>query len=404
VNNLHLLTGKIGRPGNNPFSLTGQPSACGTVREVGTLAHRLPADMVVTNPEHRRRAAEIWKVPVEKIPAQPGHNTVEMFRALDRGEIRTMWIQCTNPLVTMPNLRRYRDATKKEGRFIVVSDVYPTPTTDIADVILPSALWVERTGMFGNSERRTQHWFKAVEPPGQARPDVWQLMEVARRMGYGKLFAYGEDYEREIFAEYRQFTLGHGHDLAGYEDYTEHRGLRWPVVKGKETAYRYVEGSDPYVPAGAGYKFYGYEQTGGKAVIWARPYEPPPEIPDAEYPFWLTTGRVLEHWHSGSLTRRVPHLHRAVPAAYLEIHPDDARRLNVQNGERVRLVSRRGRIELDAVVDGRGRPLPGSVFVPFFDESKLINDVTLDAYCPISKQPDYKKCAVRVEKIGVAES
>ncbi|MFB3128418.1 MAG: molybdopterin-dependent oxidoreductase, partial [Lysobacteraceae bacterium] len=216
VNNLHLLTGKIGRPGNNPFSLTGQPSACGTVREVGTLAHRLPADMVVTNPEHRKLAAEIWDVPVEQIPSTPGYNTVEMFRALDRGDIRALWIQCTNPMVTMPNLHRYRNATEKQGRFIVVSEIYPTPTTEIADVILPSALWVERTGMFGNSERRTQHWFKAVDPPGEATPDVWQQMEVARRMGYGKLFDYGQDYEREIFEEYRRFTLGHGHDLARY--------------------------------------------------------------------------------------------------------------------------------------------------------------------------------------------
>ncbi|MFB3095862.1 MAG: molybdopterin-dependent oxidoreductase, partial [Candidatus Acidiferrales bacterium] len=296
VNNLHLLTGKIGRPGNNPFSLTGQPSACGTVREVGTLAHRLPADMVVTNPEHRKLAAEIWDVPVEQIPPTPGYNTVEMFRALDRGDIRALWIQCTNPMVTMPNLHRYRNATEKQGRFIVVSEIYPTPTTEIADVILPSALWVERTGMFGNSERRTQHWFKAVDPPGEATPDVWQQMEVARRMGYSKLFDYGEDYEREIFEEYRRFTFGHGHDLARYDDYVEHRGLRWPVVEGKETPYRYVEGFDPYVPAGAGYHFYGNEKkTGGKAVIWARPYEPPAEIPDDDYPLWLTTGRVLEH-------------------------------------------------------------------------------------------------------------
>ncbi len=404
VNNLHLLTGKIGRPGNNPFSLTGQPSACGTVREVGTLAHRLPADMVVTNPEHRKLAAEIWDVPVEQIPPTPGYNTVEMFRALDRGDIRALWIQCTNPMVTMPNLHRYRNATEKQGRFIVVSEIYPTPTTEIADVILPSALWVERTGMFGNSERRTQHWFKAVDPPGEATPDVWQQMEVARRMGYGKLFDYGEDYEREIFEEYRRFTLGHGHDLAGYDDYVEHRGLRWPVVDGKETPYRYVEGFDPYVPAGAGYHFYGNEKkTGGKAVIWARPYEPPAEVPDGDYPFWLTTGRVLEHWHSGSMTRRVPQLHAAVPAAYVELHPDDARRLAVQTGERVRLVTRRGQLELNVVTEGRGQPLPGSVFVPFFDEGKLINHLTLDAYCPISKQPDYKKCAVRVEKIAAAE-
>ena len=404
VNNLHLLTGKIGRPGNNPFSLTGQPSACGTVREVGTLAHRLPADMVVTNPEHRKLAAEIWDVPVEQIPPTPGYNTVEMFRALDRGDIRAMWIQCTNPMVTMPNLHRYRNATEKQGRFIVVSEIYPTPTTEIADVILPSALWVERTSMFGNSERRTQHWFKAVDPPGEATPDVWQQMEVARRMGYGKLFDYGEDYEREIFEEYRRFTLGHGHDLASYDDYVEHRGLRWPVVEGKETPYRYVEGSDPYVPAGAGYHFYGNEKkTGGKAVIWARPYEPPAEVPDGDYPFWLTTGRVLEHWHTGSMTRRVPQLHAAVPAAYVELHPDDARRLGVQSGERVRLVTRRGQLELNVVTEGRGQPLPGSVFVPFFDEGKLINHLTLDAYCPISKQPDYKKCAVRVEKIAAAE-
>jgi len=404
VNNLHLLTGKIGRPGNNSFSLTGQPSACGTVREVGTLAHRLPADMVVTNPEHRKLAAEIWDVPVEQIPPTPGYNTVEMFRALDRGDIRALWIQCTNPMVAMPNLHRYRNATEKQGRFIVVSEIYPTPTTEIADVILPSALWVERTGMFGNSERRTQHWFKAVDPPGEATPDVWQQMEVARRMGYGKLFDYGEDYEREIFEEYRRFTLGHGHDLAGYDDYVEHRGLRWPVVDGKETPYRYVEGFDPYVPAGAGYHFYGNEKkTGGKAVIWARPYEPPAEVPDSDYPLWLTTGRVLEHWHSGSMTRRVPQLHAAVPAAYVELHPDDARRLAVQAGERVRLVTRRGQLELTVVTEGRGQPLPGSVFVPFFDEGKLINHLTLDAYCPISKQPDYKKCAVRVEKIAAAE-
>ncbi|MCH8948278.1 MAG: molybdopterin-dependent oxidoreductase, partial [Acidobacteria bacterium] len=404
VNNLHLLTGKIGRPGNNPFSLTGQPSACGTVREVGTLAHRLPADMVVTNPEHRKLAAEIWDVPVEQIPPTPGYNTVEMFRALDRGDIRALWIQCTNPMVTMPNLHRYRNATEKQGRFIVVSEIYPTPTTEIADVILPSALWVERTGMFGNSERRTQHWFKVVDPPGEATPDVWQQMEVARRMGYGKLFDYGQDYEREIFEEYRRFTLGHGHDLAGYDDYVEHRGLRWPVVDGKETPYRYVEGFDPYVPAGAGYHFYGNEKkTGGKAVIWARPYEPPAEVPDDDYPFWLTTGRVLEHWHTGSMTRRVPQLHAAVPAAYVELHPDDARRLAVQAGERVRLVTRRGQLELNVVTEGRGQPLPGSVFVPFFDEGKLINHLTLDAYCPISKQPDYKKCAVRVEKIAATE-
>ncbi|NIR47160.1 molybdopterin-dependent oxidoreductase [candidate division KSB1 bacterium] len=400
VYNLHLLTGKICKPGNNPLSLTGQPSACGTVREVGTLAHRLPADMVVMNPVHREKAAKIWGVPAKRIPTKPGYNTVEMFRAFDRGDIRVLWTQTTNPMVSMPNLIRYREGAQKDGRFLVVSDVYPTPTTEIADVVLPAAMWVEREGFFGNTERRTQHWQKMVEPPGEAKADVWQTMEVAKRMGYGDLFNYDEAmYERELFEEYRQFTLGTGHDLGTYEQYVEARGLRWPVVNGRETPYRYTARFDPYVAEGKQIEFYSNNKTGGRAVVWARPYEPAPEIPDSEFPFWLTTGRVLEHWHTGSMTRRILHLHRAVPEAYVELHPDDASELGIQNGEKVRVRSRRGAVELKVVLDGKGKPRRGSVFVPFFDESKLINEVTLDSYCPISKEPDYKKCAVTVEKL-----
>ncbi len=401
VYNLHLLTGKICQPGNNPLSLTGQPSACGTVREVGTLAHRLPADMVVTNPEHREKTAKIWNVPVERIPAKPGYNTVEMFRAFDRGDIKILWTQTTNPMVSMPNLNRYRAGAEKEDRFLVVSDVYPTPTTEVADVVLPAAMWVEREGFFGNTERRTQHWKKVVEPPGEAKPDVWQTMEVAKRMGYGALFQYNPDtYEKELFEEYRQFTLGTGHDLGTYQQYVEARGLRWPVVNGRETPYRYTARFDPYVSKGKQIEFYGNKKLDGKAVIWARPYEPAPEVPDAEYPFWLNTGRVLEHWHTGSMTRRVPHLHRAVPEAYIEMHPEDAAELRIQDGEKVRVRSRRGQVELKVVLNGKGHPRRKSVFVPFFDEGKKINEVTLDSYCPISKEPDYKKCAVQIEKIS----
>ncbi len=183
--NLHLLTGKIGRPGENPLSLTGQPSACGTAREVGTFSHRLPADMVVTNPEHREKAAKIWGVPASKIPAKPGPHATEMFKALDRGDIKVMWIQVTNPFQSAPNLSRYRKAARKDGRFIVVSDIYPTRSTELADVILPSASWVEKEGMFGNTERRNQHWFKMVEPPGEARNDLTQTIDLARRLGHG---------------------------------------------------------------------------------------------------------------------------------------------------------------------------------------------------------------------------
>lgn len=397
IYNIHLLVGKISQPGNGPFSLTGQPSACGTVREVGTLTHKLPHG-VVMNPKHRAKAAEIWGVPVENIDPKPSYHTVEMFRALDRGDVRFMWIQVTNPMVTMPKLRRYRDGAKKDGRFIVVSDVYPTPTTDVADVVLPSAMWIEREGMFGNSERRTQHFDRLVPPPGDAMSDTWQLIEVARRLGYEKLFPWSEEtHIADIWREYSRFHEGKKHGMAPYEVLRDQPGAIWPYVDGRSTKWRYHAEHDP-AARGDGYDFYG--KPDGRAWIWLRPYEPAPEVPDNDYPFWLNTGRVVEHWHTGSMTRRVPILHRAVPNAYVELHPDDARRLGIRNGDRVALESRRGSIELPANIGGRGTPTPGQVFVPFFDESYLINELTLDAFCPISKQPDYKKCAVRVRKAG----
>ena len=399
VYNLHLLTGKIAEPGNSPFSLTGQPSACGTTRETGALSHLLPGGLFVANPEHRKRAAEIWKVPVEKISPRPGYHTVEMFRALDRGDITAIWINTTNPFQTLPRAGRYAKGARKGGeRFVIVSEVYPSETARAADLILPSAMWVEKEGMFGNSERRSQHWAKMVEPPGQARDDLWQIVELAKRLGLGRLFDYGPvPLHKGLFEEYRQFGLGKGKDLAPYDVYVKVRGgLRWPVVDNQETRWRYREGFDPYVKKGEGVKFYG--NANGRAVVWARPWEPPAEAPDAQYPFWLTTGRVLEHWHTGTITRRVLELHRAVPFAPVWINPDDARALGIGSGDRVKIASRRGEVVAKAEVGGRNTPPKGMVVVPFFDESVLINLVTLDAYDPISKQPDFKKCAVRLEK------
>lgn len=397
VYNIHLLTGKIATPGNSPFSLTGQPSACGTVREVGTLTHKLPHG-VVTNKKHREHAAHIWQVPVENISPKPSYHTVEMFRALDRGDIRFMWIQVTNPMVTMPKLKRYREATKKEGRFIVVSDIYPTPTTDIADVILPSAMWIEREGMYGNSERRTQYFEQMVQPPGEAMSDTWQLIEVAKRMGFEKQFYYKEaTHIEEIYAEYRRHHEGEKHAMAPLNVLKSEPGVQWPYVNGKSTKWRFNAQYDPACDNGKEFHFYG--KPDGKAVIWQRPYEPAPEEPDNEFDFWLCTGRVVEHWHTGSMTRRISVLHQAMPHAYVELHPSDAKRMQIQTGDSVKLTTRRGSIKLPASVNERGVPVEGHVFVPFFDENLLINDLTLDAFCPISKQPDYKKCAVKVEKV-----
>jgi nitrate reductase (cytochrome) len=396
IYNIHLLVGKISQPGNGPFSLTGQPSACGTVREVGTLTHKLPFGVVMKK-KAREKAAKIWGVPESRIDPKPSNHTMAMFRALDRGDIRFMWVQVTNPMVTIPNLNRYRDGAKKDGRFLVVSDVYPTPTTDVADVILPAAMWIEREGMFGNSERRTQHWDQLVPPPGDAMSDTWQIIEVAKRMGFKKEFPYKEkSHIEEIWNEYIQFHDNPKHRMAPYDLLRKKSGVMWPYVNGKSTQWRFNSKYDPACDKNRAFDFYG--KPDHKAWVIFRPYEPAAESPDKEYPFWLNTGRVVEHWHTGSMTRRVPALHQAMPKAYVELNPNDAKKMGVSNGDKVKLTSRRGSVTFTANINGRGVPPKGQVFVPFFDESYLVNELTLDAFCPLSKQPDYKKCAVKVEK------
>jgi len=438
--NLHLLTGKISEPGNSPFSLTGQPSACGTAREVGTFAHRLPADMVVTNPEHRRHAEEIWKLPDGLLPALPGYHAVLQDRMLKDGKLNWYWIQVNNNLQAAPNdSQETYPGYRNPENFIVVSDVYPTVTALAADLILPAAMWVEKEGAYGNAERRTHVWHQLVEAKGEARSDLWQLMEFSKRFttdevwpeeilvqapeyrgrtlfevlygngnvdrfplseidpGYENQEAehFGFYVQKGLFEEYATFGRGHGHDLAPYDRYHEVRGLRWPVVDGEETLWRYREGYDPYVKAGEGVRFYA--RPDGRAVILAAPYEPPAESPDADYDLWLVTGRVLEHWHSGSMTMRVPELYRAFPGARVFMNADDARRRGFNQGAEVRVISRRGEIRSRIETRGRNRMPHGVVFVPWFDASQLINNVTLDATDPISKQTDYKKCAVKIE-------
>ncbi len=442
VYNLHLLTGKIAEPGNGPFSITGQPSACGTAREVGTFSHRLPADMVVTNPEHRKMAEKIWRLPKGTIPAKPGLHAVAQNRALHDGKLNAYWVMCNNNMQAAANLNEeslpgYRNA----DNFVVVSDPYPTVSATAADLILPTAMWVEKEGAYGNAERRTQFWHQLTQAPGDARSDLWQLVEFSKRFTtdevwpeellkknrkyrgktlYEVLFANGqvdaypledrdEGYandeseafgfylQKGLFEEYARFGRDHGHDLAPFERYHEERGLRWPVVDGQETRWRFREGYDPYVKKGSGVQFYGNKDN--RANIFALPYEPPAESPDDEYDLWLTTGRVLEHWHSGSMTQRVPELYKSVPHALVYMHPDDAEARGLEQGTEVAVISRRGSIRTRVETNGRNKPPPGLVFVPWFDASRLINKVTLDATCPISKQTDYKKCAVRIEKV-----
>lgn len=439
VYNLHLLTGKISTPGNSPFSLTGQPSACGTAREVGTFSHRLPADLVVTKPEHRAIAEKIWKLPEGTIDPKPGFHAVEQNRKLKDGVLNAYWVQVNNNAQAAPNINEELiPGYRNPKNFIVVSDAYPTVTTELADLILPAAMWVEKEGAYGNAERRTQFWHQLVNAPGEARSDLWQIMAFSKRFKmeevwpaellakaphyqgktlFDVLFHNGQvdkypltdldpNYENReskefgfyaqkgLFEEYASFGRGHGHDLAPFDVYHQERGLRWPVVDGKETIWRFREGSDPYVEKGTGFQFYG--NPDGRAVIYALPFEPAAEAPDKEYPLWLVTGRVLEHWHSGSMTRRVPELHRAYPNAQVFLHPEDARVLGLRRGDEVKVQSRRGEIRTRVETRGRNKPPQGVVFVPWFDSSQLINKVTLDATDPISKQTDFKKCACKI--------
>jgi nitrate reductase NapA len=482
---VHLLTGKQAKPGSGAFSLTGQPSACGTAREVGTFAHRLPADMVVANPGHRERSEELWKLPANTLNPKVGSHITQMMRDLESGTMRWLWVQVTNPFQSTANANHWLTAAREKDCFIVVSDIYPTYSCKVADLILPSAGHFEKWGLYGNSERRTQAWRQVVNPPGEARSDVWQMLEFSKRFTlaevwgeqpvpgleakgfsdgtlpdvlaaaeklglspdqtlYEVLFATeaarefawpdqvgsnhrcctveasGLDWfpEKALFEEYRRFGVDHAHDLAPFDTYYREdvRGLRWPVVDGKETRWRFNGKGDPYVADGAEFEFYGpalkalKEGTlsgpgngdpvplAGKAKIFFRPYAEPAESPDDQYDMWLCTGRVLEHWHSGSMTRRVPELHAAQPRAQVFMNPADAAARGLERNDVALIASRRGEVRAVVEIGSRNRLPKGMVFVPWFDEGVPINKVTLDATCPISKETDFKKCAVRVSK------
>jgi nitrate reductase (cytochrome) len=373
VNNLlydiHLLVGKLGAPGNGALCLTSQSGAPDAALDAGTPAAAGP---------------------------RPGPTALSMFRALERGDIRFLWVQATNPMVSLPNLDRYRGAARKDGRFVVVSEAYPTPTTDVADVVLPAAMWLEREGIVGSAERRAQHFERMLEPPGDAMDDSWQMIEVARRLGFGGLFPW--DRERHVAAAWEEYARRRDDPRRRLPPMAELRarpGALWPFADGRETKWRYNTAHDPAADRSRGrHDFYGHPDH--RAWIWLRPYEPPAEAPDEAFPFWLEAGRVLEHHGTGALTRRIPTLHRAVPRAYVEINRADAQALGIRNGEAVRLVSRRGTLELEARIDYRSQPARGRLFVPAFDAAHLVNRLTIDAGCPLSGQPG--RCAVRVER------
>ena len=404
VINWHLITGKIGVPGSDAFSLTGQPNACGGVREGGGLCHILPGHHVVGNEAHRNKIEKIWGVPAGIIPPKPGKHTVAMFGALTDGDIKGIYIMCTNPAQSLPNASKYWKGLKEQ--FVVVADsFFPTMTTDYADVVLPAAFWSEKEGVYGCTERRSQYMAKVIDPIGEAQWDAFILRDLGKKMGFEKEFAKYETAEI-MWDEYIGLTKGQDMDLMGapYSRLKEVRGLTWPVpsIDHPGTYKKFTDGDPIYdaLPAekkkGRRMYFYGPKAKEGKATIWMRPHADPGEPTDAEYPIAMTTGRILEHWHTLTMTGTAPQLNRAAPKAYVEINPIDAKKMGIANKSQVVLTSRRGSLQIEArVID---RPAPGTVFVPWHWREWPINVLCNDVFDPGSKEPEYKVAAVKVTK------
>jgi ferredoxin-nitrate reductase len=383
--NLHLLTGQIGKPGAGPFSLTGQPNAMGG-REVGLMAQSLPGYRFVEEPTHRAELEAFWGRPEGTISTKPGLTAIEIFRALETGRLKAVWIAATNPLVSLPDLHQVRRALAKAELVVVQDPYHPTETTRIADVLLPTAQWAEKTFMSTNSERLVSYSEQVVNPPGMALPD-WQILaKFAETMGYSG-FAYRD--ARAVWDEFIKLTAGRPCDMSGMtsERLVRERHLRWPCpsVDHPGTDRLYLDRKFP--------------TRSGRARFHPRPHQPPRETTDHEFPLVMTTGRLYAHWHSLTRTGKSPKLMQREPSAFVEVHPDDAADVGLAAGQLAELSSRRGTLRLPVKLNpGLSR---GLVFVPFHwgDQTgaqTAANYLTIPAIGRIAKQPEFKYCAVRL--------
>ncbi|MGL4551235.1 MAG: molybdopterin oxidoreductase family protein [Gemmataceae bacterium] len=393
---LHLLTGQIGRPGASPLSLTGQSNACGGVRDTGALAHALPGGRAVANPAHRAEMEDLWGVPRGTISPNVGHDALALFRAMEAGTVEAALVMCTNPAQSLPAAARYRPAMEKA--FLVVADVFAdTETAKLADVVLPAALWVEKEGVYGQTDRHYQLIEKLLDPPGEARNDLAILVDLADRLGHGALIKARTP--EAVWDEWRAISAKSYYNFEGMtrQRLRAEHGIQWPCPTEDHpgTKRRYVGGDDPFVARGKALEFYG--QPDKRAVVFLRAYVEPPERPSADFPLLLTTGRVLEQWHTGTMTGRVAELAKASGPGHFEMHAADAGPLGLRDGDRAELSSRYGK--LTGAVKVTASPRPGVVFAAFYDAKFLINDVVADHADAVSKEPEYKVTAVSVRKV-----
>ncbi|MFE6709286.1 molybdopterin-dependent oxidoreductase [Streptomyces sp. NPDC057695] len=392
--NLHLATGAICRPGSGPFSLTGQPNAMGG-REMGYMGPGLPGQRSVLVAGDRAFTEELWDLPPGTIREDgSGQGTIDLFRRMADGEIKACWIICTNPVASVGNRATVVDGLRT-AELVITQDAFAdTETNAYADVVLPAALWTETEGVLINSERNLTLARPAVDPPGEALADWRIIAHIARAMGYEKAFAY--DSAEEVFEEIRRAgNPATGYDLSGvsYERLRD-TPVQWPAASGgpARNPIRYVGGNGDGPDAGP-----VFPTPSGRAVFHARPHIDPAEMPDDLFPFVLNTGRLQHQWHTLTKTGRVAKLNRLNPAPFVEVHPEDAARLGIAEGDAVEIASRRGKAVLPAVVTDR--VAPGSCFAPFhwndlFGDDLCVNVVTNDAVDPLSFQPELKVCAV----------
>jgi anaerobic selenocysteine-containing dehydrogenase len=425
VNNLHLVRGLIGKPGSTVFQMNGQPSAQNT-RECGVNGEFV-AFRNWANPDHVADTARIWNVEPSSLPTwTPPTHAMQLFHLAEAGVIRFLWIIGTNPAVSMPELGRLRGILDREDLFLVVSDAFMTETAAFADVVLPAALWGEKTGCITNVDRTVHLAQKVVQPPGDARSDLDILLDYARRMDFrdrdGQPLITWSD-ASGAFDAWKACSKGRPCDYSGmsHERLRTAGPIQWPCNEqypdGRErqyedgvfnTAAAYCEtyGHDLETGAAITANEYAAMDPAGRAVIKGAEYLPPPEEPDAAYPFLLTTGRVPYQFHTRTKTARSPALDAAAPMVFVELAEGDALTLGVIEGDLVEVASRRGRVVARVRLGGIE---PGLVFIPFHygddgsdDAPTAANRLTLSGWDPVSKQPHFKYAAVRIVPLSAA--
>jgi anaerobic selenocysteine-containing dehydrogenase len=385
INNLALITGNIGRTGASPFSITGQCNAMGT-REAG-FTSSLPGYRKFESAEDREEIARLWGVNPARIPTSHGLAYPDIIEAAVGKKIRGLWVIATNPIVSFPNLDVLRQGLGTLEFLVVQDGFHPTPTTELAHLVLPAAIWGEKEGTYTNSERRVSKVNRAVQPPGDAKADFDIFLALAQRLGCRDELFPGWSKPEHAFDEWRRVSKGRLCDYSGltYELLEQHNGIQWPFPDGAtevKTTRLYGDGNFP--------------TQDGKAKLHCIEWTPFPEQPNQQFPFVLNTGRTVEHWHTRTKTGQVPILERMSPNAWLEMNTRDAQTLRLKPHDRVDVVSRRGRV---SNVELRVTEIvaPGQVFMPFHFVENNANRVTQSAFDPISREPNYKQCAVAVQ-------